>query len=175
MAQEALQQRELARAQVELVARHGHHAAALVELDRAVDELDRIGMGHARGTPAQGAQPGRQLGEGERLDEVVVGAGVEAAHPVTHRVARGQHEDRHLGALGAQAARDVQPGQLGQSDVQDDRLDPGRLGRDFEALFTVGRELDDVAVVGQQARQQPAELGVVLHEEQVHVRASVAE
>ena len=39
------------------------------------------------------AQPGVQLFERERLDEVVVRAGVEARDPVADGVARGQHQD----------------------------------------------------------------------------------
>ena len=41
---------------------------------------------------AQGPQPGEQLGEVERLHEVVVGAGVEPGDPVVDGVAGRQHE-----------------------------------------------------------------------------------
>ena len=60
---------------------------------------------------------------------------------------------------------------LREADVEDDRLDAGRFGGDLEAGLAVGREFDDVAVVGEQPREQPPELGVVLDEQQVHARS----
>ena len=46
--------------------------------------------------PAERADPREELVERERLDEVVIGAGIEAFHAVSHRSARGEHEDGHL-------------------------------------------------------------------------------
>ena len=171
MAQEALEQRELARAQAEVAAVDRDRAPPLVEHDRPVDELGGVGLGDADRATAERAQPRRELGEGERLDEVVVGAGIEAGDAVADRVARGEHEDRHLRALGAKLARHLEAGQLREADVEDDRLDAGRFGRDLEAGLAVGRELDDMAVVGEQPREQPSELGVVFDEQQVHARS----
>ena len=51
-----------------------------------------------RRTPEQGAQAGQQLGEAERLGEVVVGAGVEPDDAVELAGARGEHQDRALEA-----------------------------------------------------------------------------
>ena len=60
----------------------------------------------ARVAPQQGAHPGQQLGEGEGLDEVVVGAVVEARHAVLERVAGGEHEHAGLGlAIAGGSAR----------------------------------------------------------------------
>ena len=42
----------------------------------------------------QRAQPGEQLAEVERLDQVIVGAAVEPFDARLDRVARGQHQDR---------------------------------------------------------------------------------
>ena len=50
----------------------------------------------SRATAQQRAQAGEQLLALERLDEVVVGAGVEALDAGLDRVARGEHEDRHV-------------------------------------------------------------------------------
>src|SRR4051795_1391150 len=82
---------------------------ALGELDLALAALDLVRVGvqrqvgdderraAPRGPAAQQrAQPGEQLLALERLDEVVVGARVEALDARLDRVARGQHEDRHV-------------------------------------------------------------------------------
>ena len=45
----------------------------------------------------------RQLAEAERLGDVVVGAELEAGDPVVLARARGQHDDRHVRAVGARS------------------------------------------------------------------------
>src|SRR5262249_13665009 len=64
--------------------RHGRAAAADhpgARVDGHVgDADDRVGL--AGGPADQGPQAGQQLGQLERLDQVVVGPGVEAADPV---------------------------------------------------------------------------------------------
>ena len=57
---------------------------------RRAGRVSRLGAA----APQQDAQPGQQLGEGERLDEVVVGPGVEAGDAVLDGVAGGQDQDR---------------------------------------------------------------------------------
>src|SRR5260221_8638688 len=50
-----------------------------------------------RTAPAQyGSQPRQKLSKLERLDQVVVGSGVESLPAVGQRVARGEHEDAHI-------------------------------------------------------------------------------
>ena len=71
-----------------------------------------------------GAQPGQQLGQPERLGDVVVGAGIEAAHHVRLVVRAGQHDDRHAQALLAQVRAQVAPVAIRQPDIQDDRVEP---------------------------------------------------
>jgi hypothetical protein len=45
-------------------------------------------------TPLQRPDARHQLAEVEGLDEVVVGAGIEALDAIGRRVARGQHQER---------------------------------------------------------------------------------
>ena len=131
-----------------------------------------FGSGRRVRCPAttQRSQPRRELLVGERLDEIVVGAGVEAADPVAHRVACGEHQDRHVRAGRAHPAGDLEPGDVGQADVQDDRLDAGGGGRDLDAGDAVGRQLDHVPVLLEEAAKQSTETGIVLDDEQVHGR-----
>ena len=100
----------------------------------------------------QGAGAGQQLLEGERLAQVVVGAAVEAAHPVADRVARREEEHGRGPALAAMALQDRQAVRAGQPPVEDDEVPvagpqrlPGRVAvggvRDGEAL--VRQPVDD--------------------------------
>ena len=66
-----------------------------------------------------GAQPCRQLLEGERLDQVVIGAGIEAAHTVIDRVPRREHQDGDVHALATEPACDLEAGDIGQPNIED--------------------------------------------------------
>jgi hypothetical protein len=100
----------------------------------------------AVGAPEQGLDPAHQLAQAERLGEVVVGAEFEADHLVDLVVARGQDEDRHLGARRAEPAEDLEAVHARQADVEHDEV--GRLvDREVEALLAGPRDRDLVALL----------------------------
>src|SRR5262249_3031301 len=66
----------------------------------------RLGVG--LDAAQQDAQAGQQLGEGEGLDQVVVGAGVQAGDAVLDGVASGQDENGRGPARPAQVGQDLQ-------------------------------------------------------------------
>ena len=76
----------------------------------------------------QRVQARAQLGDRERLDEVVVGARLEAGDAVVDVVARREDADRHVDAAGAHAPHDADAVEVGHRDVEDDR--GGRPRRD---------------------------------------------
>ena len=85
----------------------------------------RVGPSGLAPAPGERAQPRDELLDRERLDEIVVGAGLEARDAVGHRVARRQHQDRGGDPLRPQAAAHRQPVEAGHRDVEHDEL--GRL------------------------------------------------
>ena len=85
--------------------------------------VDRRGRG---GAAQVRANAGEQLGEPERLDQVVVGAGVQAGDDVELLVAGGEDEDREVGPRGSQPAAYVDAVDVGQSEVEHDQVDVGR-------------------------------------------------
>src|SRR4051794_34878723 len=106
---------------------------ALGELDLAVSpaNLVRVGVqrevsdaqrGHAarRTAAQQRPQPGEQLLALERLDEVVVGADVEALDTRVERIARGEDEDRGVVLVLPQPAGDIYAVHARQAEVQHD-------------------------------------------------------
>ena len=134
-----------------------------VGVERQVADAQR---GHAARRPAaqQRAQAGEQLLALERLDEVVVGADVEPLHARLQRVARGEHQDRRVVAVVAQALGDVDAVQARQPEVEHD--DVGQEGvRLVERRDAVGGELDLVALEAQRALQNLRDLLVVLDDE----------
>src|SRR5829696_7898779 len=86
-----------------------------LEVREAQDTVDR------RGAAAQQRPHSReQLVQSKGLDEIVVGAGVEAFYSVSDRVTRGQHQHRDVVAGSPEAATDLEPVDLRHQDVQDD-------------------------------------------------------
>ena len=80
-----------------------------------------VGGGGLLRAPEERPDPGRQLAQAERLRDVVVGAELEPDDLVELAVLGGQHHDRHAG-LGADDPADLDAGQLGEHQVQQDEV-----------------------------------------------------
>ena len=141
----------------------------------AARDLVRVGVEHQvadaqrrhparRAAAQQRAQARQQLLALERLDEVVVGADVEALDARLERVARGQHQDRHVVAVLAQPACDVDAVEPREAEVEHDQVGQERV-RLVERLHAVAGELDLVALEAQRALQDLGDLVVVLDDE----------
>ena len=112
----------------------------------------------------QGAGAGQQLLEGEWLAQVVVGAAVEAAHPVADRVARREEEHGRGPALAAMALQDLQAVRAGQPPVEDDEVPvagPQRLA----GRVAIGGVRDGEALVRQPVDDRSGETRVVLDDQ----------
>ena len=112
----------------------------------------------------QRAQAREQLLALERLDQVVVGADVEALDARLERVARGQDQDRRVVAVVAQALGDVDAVQPREAEVEHDDVGQERV-RLVEPAHAVRGELDLVALQAQRALQDLRDLLVILDDE----------
>jgi hypothetical protein len=119
MAHQVLEEGELARRQIDRTPPARHAPRRGVEL-QVPDPKDRGSLGGP--APHERAQARQQLGERERLGQVVVGAGVEPRDPVGHRVARRKHEDGAPSTGLAQPPADLEAVDVWQHQVQDDRV-----------------------------------------------------
>ena len=103
----------------------------------------------------------------ERLDQVVVGAGAQAADLLLDLALGRQHDDRDVAGrafLGPDLRRDLVPVELGQHDVEQDQV--GRLGAPQpEALGAVRRDDDLVAFLLQRVLEQALDIRVVIDDE----------
>ena len=101
-----------------------HLAAA--EVDRDPADLHELGGGRgAVGAAEHRLHAGDELGRRERLGDVVVGAELEAEHPVDLGVAGGEEDHRDRRGL-AQAAAHLEAVDVGEADVEHD--EPGPVG-----------------------------------------------
>jgi len=124
--------------------------------------------GSRASSPARG-----ELGEVERLGQVVVGAAVEPAHTVADLVARGHHEDGHDADL-AQAAAEREPVHPGEHQVEHDevRREGAEGAEGAQPLAAVGRHLHRVALVRQAQAHKVGDGALVLDHQ--HPRPLVA-
>ena len=132
------------------------HAGSRHRVHRRV-ELQVTDLQHgrtlARTAPHERPQPSGELGEREGLDQVVVGAGIEAAHPVTHPVAGGEHQHRRPALAGAQLTAHLEAVEQRQHRVQHDRV-VADLGAAEERVLAVTGDVDGVALFLETPLQQ---------------------
>ena len=119
VAQEQLEQVELGAGQLDLARRRGGPRACR---GRASGRRTRAPSPSSSASRRRSSArtPREQLLERERLDDVVVGARVEAGDAVADGVARGQHQHRHPAAPRPQAAADDEPVDARHEHVEDD-------------------------------------------------------
>ena len=127
-----------------------------VGLDPQVGEEQRrrfVGVVVGSGAAQQGAHPGEQLVELERLGQVVVGAGIEPGDTIGRLGARREHQDRQAVALGTQHPAHREPVDVGHHHVEDRRV--GMLLLDHgQRRGAVGRLHDLVALQAEGAGQR---------------------
>ena len=117
-----------------------------------------------RAAAQQRVQPRGHLFERERLDDVVVGAGLQAAHAVVDLVARGEDADRDVVAGAAQLREDLEPVEVGHREVeQDHRRAHGLVGRERRA--PARRAHDAKALELEAGADGAADRGVVVDEQ----------
>ena len=112
--------------------------------------------------------PHSQLyGEPERLDDVVVGAGLEPEHRVGVRIAPRQHEDRPLEAFRAQLLDRFAPVHVGQAHVHDDDVGRGFCDRPPRRRDAVGLRDRELCVKRQLLGKSLAQIGIIVDDEDV--------
>jgi len=121
--------------------------------------------------PHQRARTGDELAQRERLDEVVVGAALEAAHAVLDGVARGEHQHRQVRALRAHAAQGLEAVDAGEADIQDQEV--VRVLADGHGHgFTAFGAIDHPALGAQGTRGGIGQQGIVFDKQDTHGRHS---
>ena len=166
MAQQQLEQQELGTRELDRAAAAADLVRLRLELD--VGEAQHLAVHAAAGAaPQQGAQPREQFVERERLHQVVVGAGVQPAHPVGHRIAGGEDEHRRTIAGRPQPPADLEAVDSRHQHVQDERVGRPR-GQRVERLRAVAGQLGLVALQPQRAVDRLAHRRLVVDHEDAH-------
>ena len=163
------QQRELAGGQQDGGAVGRPQLAAHVSTHEALELVGLAARGRAAAhllqPPEHRAHPGQQLARAAGLGQVVVGAQLQAQHPVD-LLAHGADHDDGRPAVGRQPPADGQAVLARQHHVQHDQVD-GRRGQRRSISPRVGRGVHLVAVLGEVAGHLFAQLGVVVDDQDV--------
>ncbi len=147
-----------------------HPAAQQIEFE--VGQLQG-GLLQLLAAPAQqGAHPGEQFDEGERLHQVIVGALFEAAHAVLYGIAGGQEQHRYGHPGVAHAAQDLPAVTAGQHDVEDQQVVVAAQGQ-LLALVAIVAQVDGEACLGEPLAQVLADARFVFDDQQFHVHPSL--
>jgi hypothetical protein len=117
--------------------------------------------------PDERAQSRTELAEAERLRQVVVGADVEPVDAIGDRVAGGEQQDRRPSIGCAEPAADLEAVDARQHHVEHDRV-VVVLGPEPEAVGSVARYVDGVAVLAQATLEQGGHPRFVLDDEHAH-------
>jgi hypothetical protein len=150
---------------------HLGDGAGAVDVDGRVREVAQqlgVALGGARGGLAQlgevevRAHAGDQLARGERLDEVVVGAGRQPLDGGLLAGAGREHDHRQLRRrrVGAQPREQPEAVELGHHRVREDQVGPARAHR-LQRGAAVAHRLD-VPMTGEQPLEVVAQVGVVV-------------
>lgn len=156
-----------------------------VPLDRVPGDIDdEVTDGELLGCrllrPAQpGPYPGHELLGLERLDHIIVGAGLQAHHHVDGVALRGEHDDGHPG-LGTDLTAYVDAVPPGEHEVEENQIRLG-LTESSEGLVTVGHERRLKTFAAQHDAKHLCQCGVVvddqdasLHSDHHPIFASIA-
>ena len=162
VAQEQLEQQELGAREVQ----RALPAPGLVgePVQAQVLEAQRLLLVDLVRSPEQRAHARHQLAQGERLDEVVVRAGVQAGDAVVDLLARGEHQHRRAVAALAHTPAHFQAVEHRHRDVEDDRV-VGALAEALQRVAAVAGERDLVALERQRPRQRVLDGGLVVNDQ----------
>ena len=132
------------------------------DVDRQVADRQRL-LGGAVVAADPGPDPGDELLGLERLDDVVVGAGLQADHDVDGVALGGEHDDGYAG-LRADLLADVDAVLAGQHQVEQHHVGPVVVER-LQREVAAGHHPPVEPLLAQHDREHLRQRGVVVHDE----------
>ena len=170
-AHQAFEKLELAPLQVDLAAGAGDPARQQIHFEIAHPQHGLLRR--RRAAPEQRVDPRAQLGERERLHQIVVGAGPEPGDPVLDLSLGAQEQDRCFSPRAAHRPDDGDPVELGQHAV-DHRHVVVAAERQHEPVAAVMGDIDGKPALGKPLGDETRRFGVVFDDQCAHRRTGSA-
>ena len=142
------------------------------QIERQVSQREPRRLGLTRRSPDERLQPRQQLRKRERLRQVVVATRLQTLDAIINRAASAQNEHRGMDAARTDPIDQGQPVETWQHHV-DDRGVVAPVERKLDALFAVGRDIDDITGFGQPLAHEVGNGRVVFDHEHSHDTASL--
>ena len=164
MANEELEQRKLFRRQLDLSTAATNAMRSKIDLE--IGDCRDFGQ-RSWSTSRKRIQTRDELAEGERLREIVVGAGIEPAYAIIDGVAGGQHQNGGADTALSEVSAKIEAVAPGEHDIENDDVE-GAIRR---ARFSAGERglANNVhLVLGEPAFNDCGEIGVVFDEQDAH-------
>ncbi len=139
-----------------------------MQVEDDIADPEQMGVIAAWCWPArQRIKAGGQLGEGEGLDQIVVGTALQPLDAIGDPADRGQHQDRGRIAGRAHRLHQRQPVEAGQHTVDHDRIEPA-AGRLEQPVAAVLAHRDLVPGLAKPLRHEGAGVGIILDDQYPH-------
>ncbi len=121
---------------------------------------------------SQRGQPCREFGEGERFDQIIVGAGVESRHAIGDPAQRRQHQDRRGHARRAPPLEHLDPVDPRHHAIEHDDVECLN-GAQVKRVLAGRDGRHDMTEFAESVRNEPGGLGIILGEQDAHPLISV--
>ena len=167
MAQEELQQSEFLTGQGD-TRRAARHLAA-DQIDAEIRRLKLAFDDDRRSTAQQGPHSRQQLRKSKWLHQIVVGAQLQALHPMLDSAKRGEQQDRHAFIGGAQHAHDIPAVHIRQHDVEDQQIVIAGHCQVIAVKAVIG-QVDDEAGLGEPFGQVLSGFLLIFDNQNLHGR-----
>lgn len=165
VAHEIFEQLEFLRLQHDRLARANR--APLQEVDRKIADLQpRRRIGELR-PPCQGAEPCRQLAQGERLDDIIVGARLQPLDTVVDFTHGREQDSRRSDPRRPERLEDTETIHAGDHPIEDQRR-MRSIGTDDDSVASGRATIDDMPHGFETTRHVIAKLAVILEKQEFH-------
>ena len=137
---------------------------AAIRIEREVSETKEVGHGFRRAAQ-QRAHAGHEFLHRERLEQIVVGAGIESRNPILQPIAGGQNHDGNIAPLRADTLQQVHPVHVGKTEIDNGRV----VGDGAQGRFGIACRLAEIhreARRPQSGRRQLGQAQIVFNEQE---------